>query len=91
MAYSGAFGRRECFGDEPLDPCSNSSGQDRFEPTSCSRAGGLISLILEGAVAEPPLSIGTSGMTAGQLNRIGSWGVAAEPPPHPPILHWHPE
>ena len=61
MAYPDAFGRWERFGDEPLDPCPNSSRWDRFEPAPCSRAGELISLISEGAAIEPPLSVNTSG------------------------------
>ena len=103
MAYSGAFGWQEHFGDETPDPCPNLSRRDCFEPAPCSRAGGLVSLISEGAATEPPLSVDASGMAADPPAPVISWGAAAEPPPpsapqrrrpirlpHPPILQWHP-
>ena len=85
MAYSDAFGWRERFGDEPLDPRSDSSGQDRFELAPCSRAGGLVSLASEGAAVEPPLSVGTSGAAVDPPPPIcrsstGTPGVASDPP-----------
>ena len=70
MAYPDAFGRWERFGDKPLDPCPNSSGQDRFKPTPCSWAGVLISLVSKGAATEPPLSVNTSGWMADPLTTV---------------------
>ena len=74
MTYSGAFGRWECFGDEPPDSCSNSSGRDRFEPAPCSRAEGLASLTSEGAAVKPPLSVDTLGVAVDPPAPTGSKG-----------------
>ena len=60
--YTGAVGWWRCLGDEPPAPCSTLSGWGRFEPAPCSRVEGLVSLVSKGAVAEPPLSVATSGV-----------------------------
>ena len=70
MAYPDAFGQRERFGDEPPDPCPNSLGWDRFEPTPCSWVGELISLVSEGTAVEPPLSVNTSCWVADPLTTV---------------------
>ena len=81
MTYSDAFGRQVRFGDEPPDPCSNSCGWDHFEPDPCSGAGGLVSLVPEGATIGPLPSIGSWGAALEPPPSISSRGVASEPPP----------
>ena len=81
MTYSVAFGRRVHFGDEPLDPCSNSCGRDCFKPAPCSEAGGLVSLVSEGATTGPLPSVGPWGMAPEPLPSDDSWGAAPVPPP----------
>ena len=66
-AYVDVLGRRKRFGDGSLDPCPDSSRQDRFEPAPCSKAGGLISITSWGVAPEP-------------LPSIISWGAAPGPP-----------
>lgn len=56
MTYIDAIGQRIRLGDEPLGPCSTSSGQGYFELVPCSRAEGLASLASWGAAVEPPPS-----------------------------------
>ena len=81
MTYSGAFGRRVHFGDEPPDPCSNSCGRDRFELAPCSEVGGLVSLVSEGTVIGPLPSISSWGTAPEPPPSIDSEGMAPEPPP----------
>ena len=81
MTYSGAFGRRVRFGDEPPDPCSNSYGRDHFEHASYSEAGGLVSLVSGGTAPEPSPSISSWGAAPEPPPSISSRGTALEPPP----------
>ena len=61
MTYIGAVGRWIHLGEEPLGPCSTSSGWGRFEPAPYSWAEGLAALASEGMAMELYPSVCTSG------------------------------
>ena len=67
-------------GDEPLVPCSTSSGQDRFEPIPYSQAERLASLVSGGTAVEPPPSLGTTGVVADPPTPTGTVGAVVDPP-----------
>ena len=67
-------------GDEPLGPCSTSTGRGRLAPAPYSRSEGLASLALGGMAVEPSPSLGTPGSATDLPAPASTSGAVADPP-----------